>query len=146
MLLNFGAGEESWESLGQQEDQTSQSSGKSTLHTHQKDWCWSYSVLVTWCEQPTHWKSPWCWERLRAEEEGGVRGCNGWMASLTQRTWTWANFGRWWGTGRPGVLQSMESQRVRHDCVTKQQQARVISFCSELIPLPLWLSNVSASL
>ena len=38
-----------------------------------------------------------------------------------QWTWTWANFGRWWGTQRPGMLQSMGSQRVRHDWVTQQQ-------------------------
>ena len=39
-----------------------------------------------------------------------------------QRTWNWANFGRWWGTGRPGVLQSMGLQRIGHDWVTEQQQ------------------------
>ena len=38
------------------------------------------------------------------------------------RTWTWANFGRWWGTGRPGVPQSMGLQKVRHDWATEQQQ------------------------
>ena len=36
-----------------------------------------------------------------------------------QWTWTWANFGRWWGTGRPGVLQSMGLQRVGHDWLTE---------------------------
>ena len=95
-----------------------------TLNTHWKDWCWrwSSSILVTWCEQPAHWKSPWCWERLRAEGEGGIKGWDGWMASPMQRTWTWANFGRWGGTRRPGVLQSTGSPRVRHDWVTQQQQ------------------------
>ena len=44
------------------------------------------------------------------------------MASLVQWTRTWANLGRWWGTGRPGVLQSMWSQRVKHAWVTEQQQ------------------------
>ena len=34
-------------------------------------------MLILWCSQLTHWKSPWCWERLRAEEEG-VRGWDGW--------------------------------------------------------------------
>ena len=34
----------------------------------------------------------------------------GWMASLTQQTWVWANSRRWWRTGKPGVLRSMESQ------------------------------------
>ena len=45
-------------------------------------------------EKPTHWKSPWCWERLRAEGEEGVRGWDGWMASPMQWTWTWASFRR----------------------------------------------------
>ena len=43
------------------------------------------------------------------------------LRSLTQWTWTWANSGEW-GTGRSGVLQSMGSQRVRHDWLTEQQQ------------------------
>ena len=42
-----------------------------------------------------------------------------WMASLTLWTWVWARSGSWWWTGKPGVLQSMESQRVRHDWVTE---------------------------
>ena len=77
--------------------------------------------MVTWCKQPTHWKSPWCWERLKAEGEEGIRRWDSWMASLMQWTWTWANFGRWWGTGRPGMLQSTGSQRVGHDWATEQQ-------------------------
>jgi len=43
------------------------------------------------------------------------------MASLTQWPWIWANSGRWWRTGEPGMLQSMGSWRVEHDLVTKQQ-------------------------
>ena len=39
--------------------------------------------------------------------EGDDRGWGGWMASLTQWTWVWAIFGRWWRTGKPGILQSM---------------------------------------
>ena len=30
-------------------------------------------ITVTWCEQPTLWKSPWCWERWRAEGEEGIK-------------------------------------------------------------------------
>ena len=132
MRSNCGAEEGSWESLRQQGGQTSQSEGKATLNTHWKDWCWSWSssILVTWCEQPTLWKSPWCWERLRAEGEEGIRGWDGWMASPMQWTWTWANFGRWGGTGRPGMLQSMGSPRVRHDWVTEQQQS-----CKKIKPI-----------
>ena len=83
MSLNCVAREASWKSLGQK-DQTSQSQGKSVLNTHWKDWCWSTSILVIWCEQLTHWKSLWYWERLRAEGEEGFRGWNGCMASLMQ--------------------------------------------------------------
>ena len=66
------------------------------------------------------WKDlPWCWERLKVGGEGDDRGWDGWMASPTQWTWVWANSRSWWGTGRPGVLQSMGLQRVRHDWVTE---------------------------
>ena len=47
------------------------------------------------------------------------RGWDGWMASPTQWTWVWVNSGSWWWTGRPGVLQSMGSQRVGHDWATE---------------------------
>ena len=49
----------------------------------------------------------WCWERLKAGGQGDDRGQDGWMASLTQWTWVWTRSGRWWRTGKPGVLQSM---------------------------------------
>ena len=52
-------------------------------------------------------------------EEGDDRGWDGWMASPTQWTWVWASSGSWWWTGKPGVLQSLGSQRVRHDWVTE---------------------------
>ena len=65
------------------------------------------------------------------QEEGDDGGWDGWMASLTQWTWVWASSRRWWRTGKPGVLQSIGSQRIRHDWVTEQQQ--VIRFCSSQI-------------
>ena len=68
--------------------------------------------LATWCEERTHLKRPWCWEKLKAEGEGDDRGWDGWMASLTLWTWVWVSSGSWWWTGRPGVLQSMGLQRV----------------------------------
>ena len=72
-----------------------------------------FQYLVTGCKELTHWKWPWCWERLKAGGEGDDRGWDGWMSSLTRWTWVWAVSGSWWWTGRPGVLQSMGSQRVR---------------------------------
>ena len=76
---NLVLGEDSWEPLGQQGDQNSQSQSKSSLNIHWKDWCWSWSpdTLATWWEEPTHWKRPWCWERLKSEEEVGSRGWDG---------------------------------------------------------------------
>ena len=89
---------------------------------HWKDWCWSWSsnTLVTWCKEPTHWKRPWYWERLRAGE-GGDRGWDGWMISLTQWTWIWAVSGRWLKTGKPGMLQSMGLQRLGYDWAIEKQ-------------------------
>ena len=71
--------------------------------------------MATWCEELTHLKRPWRWERLRAGGEGDDSGWDGWIASLTQWTWVWMNSGSWWWTGRPGMLQFMGSQRVGHD-------------------------------
>ena len=71
-------------------------------------------TLATWCEELTNFKRPWCLERLKARGEEFDRGWNVWMASLSQWTWVWVISGSWWWTGRPGVLQSRGSQRVRH--------------------------------
>ena len=67
----------------------------------------------------THLKRPWCLERLNARGEGDDRGWDGWMVSLTRWTWVWVNSGSWWWTGRPGMLQSMGSQKVWHDWATE---------------------------
>ena len=69
------------------------------------------------------------------QEEKGTTGWDGWIASLTRWTWIWVNSGSWWGTGRPGVLQFMGSQRVGHDWATDliwsdSDQCEVISHCS----------------
>ena len=51
--------------------------------------------LATWCEELTHWKRPWFWERLKVGEEGDDRGWDGWMASPTQWTWVWVDSRSW---------------------------------------------------
>ena len=141
MLSNCGAGEDSWESLEQQGDETSQSQRKSTLNIHWKDWCWSWSsnILGTWCEGLTHWKRPWCWERLGAEGQGGDRGWDGWMASSTQWTWVWANSGRSWRTVKPVVLPFMRSDMTEqlNNTTTSTIQAWVLvpqSACHKQLP------------
>ena len=67
----------------------------------------------------THLKRPWWWERLKTRGEGDDRGWDDWMASPTQWTWVWVSSRSWWWTGKPGVLQSMGSQRVGHDWATE---------------------------
>ena len=49
---------------------------------HWKDWCWSWNsnTLTTWCEELTHWKKLWCWERLKPGGEGSDRGWDDRMA------------------------------------------------------------------
>ena len=64
------------------------------------------------------WKDPDAGKDWSSEEKGMI-GWDGWMASPTQWTWVWVNSGSWWWTGRSGVLQSMGSQRVRHDWETE---------------------------
>ena len=119
MLWNCGVGEASWGSVGQQGDQTSQSWRKSPLNIHWKNWCWSWSssTSATWCEELTHLKRPWCWERLKAKEESGWQRMR-WLDGITDSMdMSLSSSGSWWRTGRPGVLQSMGSQRFGRDWI-----------------------------
>ena len=117
MLLNCGVGGDSWESLGLRGD---------PKPVHPKgDQSWIFigrtdaeaETLILWppdAKSCLIGKRPWCWERLKAGQ-GDDRGWDGWMASPTQWTWVWVNSRSWWWTGRAGVLQSMGSQRIRHN-------------------------------
>ena len=70
---------------------------------------------------------------MLGKRAGGGEGDRGWdscMASLTQRTWVWANSGRQWRTRKPGMLQSMRSQRISHNLATEQQFFLVTSLGS----------------
>ena len=89
---------------------------RSALGVLWKEWCWSWnsSTLATSCEELTHWKRLWCWEGLGAGREGDDRGWAGWMASQTWWMWVWVNSRSWWWTVRPGMLQLMGLQGVRH--------------------------------
>ena len=108
-----------WESLGLQGDPSSSPWRKSVLNIHWKDWCWSSNTLATWCKELTLWKRPWYWERLKVGGGWNDRGWDGRMTSPTGWTWLWVSSGSWWWTGKPGVLQSTGSQRVRHGWVTE---------------------------
>ena len=82
-------------------------------------------VPILWPPDIKSWfigKDPDAGKKLKAGEEGDVRGWDGWMVSLTQWTWVWANSERWWRTGKPSVQTSMGLQIVRHDLVNEQQE------------------------
>ena len=87
------------------------------------DGSWNSNTLATWWTDssvleflgPRHW----CWERLKAVGEGDDRGWNDWMTSATWWIWVWASSRNWWWTGKPGVLQSMGSQRVGYNWETE---------------------------
>ena len=121
MLLTCGVGEDSWESLGLQGDQTGKSERKSDFPEYSLERLMLklqyFGHLMQ--KQLTHWKRPWCWERLRAGGELDNRGWDGWMATPTQWTWVWASFGSWWWTRKPGMLHSKGLQRVGHDWVAE---------------------------
>ena len=113
------------------------------------DWCWSWNsgTLATWCEELTHLKRPWSWERLKVGREGDDRGWDGWMASLTG---IWASSGSWWGTGMDGMCQSMGSQRVGHDWATElnwgNKFTSIINWILYAHSLPPPCSNLKSSL
>ena len=115
MLLNCGVGEDSW---------TARRSNQSVLKEISLEYSLEGLMLKPKLQYFGHLmrranlKRPWCWERLRAGE-GDDRGWDGWMASAIRWTCVWVNSGSWWWTGRPGVLQSMGSQRVEHDWETE---------------------------
>ena len=127
MILNCGVGEDSWESLGLQGDPTSPSSRKSVLNIHWKDWCWSWNsnTLATWCKELTHWKRSDAGKDWRQEEKGKTEdemvGWHHWPVDMS-----------WWWTGRPGVLQSMGLQRVRHYWAT---ELNINYLCTSRIPI-----------
>jgi len=69
--------------------------------------------LPTWCEELTHWKRPWCWERLKAGGEGADRGWDGWMASVTQWTWVWQALGDGEGPGSLACYSGVTRSQTR---------------------------------
>ena len=89
-----------------------------------------FNTLATWWKEQTLWRRPWCWERLRARGEGDDRGWDGWMSSLIQWTWVWAN------SGKPSMLQSMGSQRVRLNLVTEHHHHHPVNAASHYLYHP----------
>ena len=96
---------------------------KSTLNIHWKDWCrsWSPNTSATWCEELAHWKRALMLGKIEGRRKRGWQRMI-WLDGITDSMiWVWASSRRWWRAGKPGVLQSMRSQRVRHYWVTEHQ-------------------------
>ena len=89
-------------------------------------WSWNSNTLATRCEELTHLRRPWWWERLKVGGEGDDREWDHWMASPAQWRWVWVGSRSWWWTGRPGMLQFMVSQRVGHDWMTELNWTELI--------------------
>ena len=123
-MLLYCVGEDCWESLDCKEIKPVNPEGNlSWISIGRTDA--EAEVPILWppdAKKPTRWQIPWCWERLKTGGEGDNRVLDGWMASLIQGTWVWASSGRWWRTEKPGMLQSMGSQKVGHDWVIEQWQ------------------------
>ena len=84
MLLIFGVGEDSWESLGLQEDPTSPFWRRSALEFLWREWCWSWnssSLATSWAEL-THRKKLWCWEGLAGRRRRGRQRMR-WLDDIT---------------------------------------------------------------
>ena len=66
------------------------------------------NTLATWCKEPTHWKRPWCWERLRTGGEWSDRGWDGWMAFDMNLSKFWEIVKDWeaWHAAVHGVTES----------------------------------------
>ena len=93
-----------------------------------------------WCEELTHLKRPWCWERLKVGGEGDNRGWDGWMASLTQWTWVWETPGV--GDGQRG--QACCGSWGRKESDTTERLNCVSIFKSRDITLPTNVCLVKA--
>ena len=130
MLLNCGIGEDSWESLGLQGDQTSQS----ILQENYLEYSLEGMILKLKLQYFGHLRQragslekTLMLGKVEAGRERDHRGWDGWMAPPTQWTWVWANSRRRWRTRKPGVLQCIGPQRVRHDWATEKQRMRSIN-------------------
>ena len=93
-------------------------------------------TLILWPPDTKNWligKDPDAGKDWRQKEKGTTEGeMTGWHYRLYGH-WVWASCGSWWWTGRPGVLQFMGSQRVRHDWVT---ELNWIFYCVYVPQLP----------
>ena len=112
-------------------------------------WCWRRLWRVPWTAKRSNQsilkeispgcsleglmlERPWCWKGLGAGREGDDRGWDVWIASPIQWRWIWASYGRWWRTGKPGMLQFEGSKRVRQNWTIEKQQHYICTMDNNL--------------
>ena len=87
---------------------------------HWKDWCWSSNTLGHLMQRTDSLEKTLMLGKTEGRKRRGIySGWDDWMASPTRWSWVWGSSGSWWGTGKPGMLKSMGSPRVRHNWVTE---------------------------
>ena len=77
MLLNYDAGEDSWEFRDSKGIKPDNPKGNQPCIFIRRTDAETFNTLTVWCREPTHWKRPWCWKRLKAEREEAGRGWDG---------------------------------------------------------------------
>ena len=74
---------------------------------------------ILWLSDAKNWLIGKDCDTVKDRRQEAKGSTDGWMASSTWRTWVWVNSGYWWWTRKPGKLQSIGSQRIRHEWATE---------------------------
>ena len=140
MLLNCSVGKDSWESLGlQTAHETSVHEIQAVHPKGNQSWIFTgrtdaeAETPILWPADTKNWltgKHPYAGKDWRQEKGMTENEMVGWTRWLTRWTWVWESSGSWWWTRKPGVLQSMGSQRVGHDWATE------LNWDLSAVPLP----------
>ena len=136
MSLNCGAEEVSWESLGDQPSQRNQPwifIGRTNAEAEAPIF-WSADVKNWFIGKDPDAGKDWRWEE-KGRTEGKMVGWHHWLNGHE-----FEQAGSWWWTGKPVVLQSMRSQRVRHKWVTELNWTEPMYLPPRiwLFPLVMW--------
>ena len=89
-------------------------------------WNWSSNALATWCEEPTYWERPWCWEGLKAGGEGADRGQEvGWHHWLDGHEFEQAQ-------------EMVKNREIWRAAIHRRSQTRLSNWTTTKLVWPLW--------